>query len=244
MRDRAHPAAIHSLMGMATRIAERMGVHRDGSALGLNVIRSEERRRIWWQLQMMDISVANLVGNIPLTLFAAWDAQLPLNSNDPDFHDDMTSLPDERTGLSDMSHCLWRFRILYVQRVQQTPGIPKRGLTWILASDVPLKEKDEALDAVDCELSERFIQYCDLLNPLHVCIQIGIRQMLIAARRAARQPGLLNAKITEMTREARDEFLELSVKNLEYYVYSRETPSLKAFLWYTQSSFQPSACKC
>lgn len=50
MRTRARPAALFSLTGIASRIAERMGLHRDGTTLGLSPLRSEERRRIWWQV--------------------------------------------------------------------------------------------------------------------------------------------------------------------------------------------------
>ena len=63
MRNRAHPAAIHSFIGIAVRIAERIGLHRDGDELGITVLRSEEGRRIWWQLQHMEIDMGLLIGS-------------------------------------------------------------------------------------------------------------------------------------------------------------------------------------
>lgn len=50
MRNRARPAAIFSLTGIASRIAERIGLQRDGTTLNLSHLRSEERRRMWWQV--------------------------------------------------------------------------------------------------------------------------------------------------------------------------------------------------
>jgi hypothetical protein len=70
MRNRAAPAALFTLMGIATRVAERMGLHRDGDTLGLSVLRSEERRRMWFQLQYMEIMIAPLVGSLSMTLSA------------------------------------------------------------------------------------------------------------------------------------------------------------------------------
>lgn len=61
MRNRAKPATSFSLLGVAVRIAQRMGLHRDGRALGLPPVQAEERRRVWWQLQYLEIAVAQLV---------------------------------------------------------------------------------------------------------------------------------------------------------------------------------------
>ena len=107
MRNRARPAAVFSLMGIASRIAERIGLHRDGDDLELPVLRSEERRRIWWQLQYMEISIAQLVGAIIMTIYADWDTKLPKNLEDHDLRPDIQTLPPDRHGLTTMSHCLW-----------------------------------------------------------------------------------------------------------------------------------------
>ena len=102
-------------------------------------------------------------------------------------------------------------------------------MTWPLSLHVPLEEKDAKIDSIEKMLAERFLQYCELLNPLHVHVQIGIRQFVLAARSNARQPSLANAKISEMTQKTRDEMLEICAKSLEYFVMSQTTPSLLGF---------------
>jgi len=230
MRNRARPAALFSLIGIASRIAERMGIHRDGTSLSLPPFRSEERRRVWWQLQNMEIMTAQLTGSITMTIYADWDAALPQNLEDQDLRPDMQALPPERHGLTTISSCLWRYQILYMQRrMRQPDGSRVKGISWMLSPQVSLAEKDAQIDTVEKELGSQFLQHCEPLNPLHVHMQIGVRSLVLAARRVARQPALMNAKISEMSTGERDDFLGLCMKCLEYYVLSQKTEMLRGF---------------
>lgn len=47
-------------MGVVIRNAERGGLHRDGSILGLSPYETERRRRVWWQLQHLDIALCEI----------------------------------------------------------------------------------------------------------------------------------------------------------------------------------------
>ena len=230
MRNRARPAALFSLIGVASRIAERMGIHRDGTSLSLPPFRSEERRRIWWQLQNMEMMIAQLTGSITMTIYADWDAALPRNLEDQDLRPDMQALPPERHGLTTISSCLWRYQILHMQRKMRQPdGSRTKSLSWLLSPQVSLAEKDAQIDTVEKELGVQFLQHCEPSNPLHVYMQIGVRSLVLSARRMARQPALINAKISEMSTGERDDFLGLCMKCLEYYILSQETLTLKGF---------------
>ncbi|KAK8062969.1 C6 transcription factor [Apiospora hydei] len=234
----ARPPAMFALMGIATRIAERMGLHRDGDLLGLGVLRSEERRRMWWQLQFLEIAVARHVGSIPLSLFAGWDTKLPSNLEDADLAPDTKALPPGRRKLTGMSHCLWRYDILHAQREMRRAHDGDRGLTWLLSPRVPLADKDALLDEVETMLGTKYVRHCELLNPLHVLIQLGIGSYLLAARRTARQPALVNAKLSEMSRQERDDMLDICTKLMDYSIMARTTESIKGFLWHDDNYFQ------
>ncbi|MCJ1476236.1 hypothetical protein MMC13_004902 [Lambiella insularis] len=237
MRNRARPAALFSLMGIASRVAERMGLHRDGDGLGTSVLRSEESRRIWWQLEHMEIFVAKLTGCYTLTIYSDWDTKLPRNLEDHDLNPDTQVLPPARHGLTIMSHCLWQYQILYLQRVATDSDGERRTLPWLLSKSVPLAEKDAKIDTVEKCLGEKFLQHCEPMNPLHVHIQIGVRAFILAARSAARQPALVNAKVLEMSQLEREDLLRVSTKSLEYYILSETTESLRGFQWYNEIYF-------
>ncbi|KAK8859869.1 Transcription factor vrtR1 [Apiospora arundinis] len=234
----ARPPAMFTLMGIASRIAERMGLHRDGDLLGLSVLRSEERRRMWWQLQFLEIAVARHVGSIPLSLFADWDAKLPANLEDDDLATDTQTLPAARRKLTGMSHCLWRYEILHIQREMKRTNGGDKGLAWMLSPRVSLEEKDAVLDEVETRLGTKYVQHCELLNPIHVLIQLGIRSYLLAARRTARQPALVNAKLSEMSKKDRDDMLDICTKLMDYSIMARTTELIKGFLWHDDNYFQ------
>ena len=244
MRHRARPAALFSLMGMAVRIAERLGIHRDGSLLRLPVLRAEERRRIWWQMQHMEISLAMVLGSLPMTLESDWDCKPPSNLEDKDFQTDMTALPPERRGLTTMSHCLWRYLILDLKRAERRgDGTKAQMNNWHISKDVSRAEKDNTVEMLESVLRERFLQYCEPLEPLHVSIQIGIQAFFVALQRTLRQPALANAKISEMSWKDREDYLSICSRGIEYYMLGATTPSIIHFSWYHENYFQWTGCK-
>ena len=230
-------------MGIACRIAERMGLHRDGDDLGLPIIRSEERRRMWWQLQDMETFIGSLTGSISLTIYADWNTKLPKNLEDHDLRPEVQVLPSDRNGLTTMSHCLWRYQLLYMQRSEPLPDGTRKNLFWLLSPHVSVSDKDAEIDITEQVLGEKFLQYCEPVNPLHLHIQIGVRSFVLAARRVARQPALVNARISEMSPREREEYLGLCMKSLEYYLLSVKTEALKSYQWHSDNYLQWPSCE-
>lgn len=200
---------------------------------------------MWWQIQSMEISIGQLLGNVSMTLYADWDTQLPSNLEDSDLSPEAQILRPGRRGLTSISHCLWRYEILYFQRAMRVSDGSRKNmpLSYMMSPSVSLAEKDAKLDEVEKALGEKFIQHCEPLNPLHVLIQIGVRSFVLAARRGARQPALVNAKISEMPQRERDDLLKICTTCLDYYVLSVTTESLRGFRWHSENYFQWAACK-
>lgn len=61
---RSDPSAIDDLrfVGSSFRIAQLMGLHRDGAELGLDLVESEMRRRVWWHVVWIDGQTSLLHG--------------------------------------------------------------------------------------------------------------------------------------------------------------------------------------
>jgi Fungal specific transcription factor domain len=99
--------------GIAFRISRRIGLHRDGTQLGLPPFDVEMRRRLWFQLIILDHTSAELAGLAPELsgsgMVKAWDTFRPSNLNDSDLHPDMKELPAERVGATEMIFCLLRY---------------------------------------------------------------------------------------------------------------------------------------
>lgn len=62
VRDIYKPHTLWSLTSVAVRIAQSMGLERDGVSLGLPPFETEMQRRIWWLLKTHDFRTAELCG--------------------------------------------------------------------------------------------------------------------------------------------------------------------------------------
>lgn len=93
------------LNGLAIRIAQSLGLHRDGSRLlGLSPFQAEIRRRLWWHLLCRDARSGEDYGieNTSGTLLVA-DVELPANVNDTDLDPDMEAPPRPRASWTPMT---------------------------------------------------------------------------------------------------------------------------------------------
>ncbi|RDL34637.1 uncharacterized protein BP5553_07765 [Venustampulla echinocandica] len=84
---RAEVSRAHSvLFGAALRMAECMGLHRDGETYGMNALETHVRRLIWHQLCFLDIRTCEAQGPRPSIRRDEYDTKLPLNVDIADLH--------------------------------------------------------------------------------------------------------------------------------------------------------------
>lgn len=98
-----------------------MGLHRDGELLGLKPFDTEMRRRLWWQIIMIDAKYAMLSGLSHTLLPRGWDTKEPKNINDADLLPSATEPIKDREGPTDMMLALTVFKI--AKHLIRVPGI-------------------------------------------------------------------------------------------------------------------------
>ncbi|CAJ2501660.1 Uu.00g045130.m01.CDS01 [Anthostomella pinea] len=80
---RAEVSRAHSvLVAAAVRMAECMGLHRDGEAYGLTPLETHVRRLVWHQLCFLDIRTCEAQGPKPVIRRDDYDTKLPLNCDE------------------------------------------------------------------------------------------------------------------------------------------------------------------
>ena len=67
---------IWTLTGLVVRIAQTLGIHRDGSHFGLAPFEIEMRRRLWWQVCVLDARSSEDHGCDPTIVEAQFDAKM------------------------------------------------------------------------------------------------------------------------------------------------------------------------
>ena len=229
------------MLGAVIRNAERCGLHRDGALLGLSPYETERRRRVWWQLQHIDMAVGVKSGSISLTLTAPWDTQLPLNIEDKDIDPHMREAPKERDGLTSMSPCLWTYWVLHEQRSFCRADGSSTGFSWAADKSLSSLEKDAFIGRLEAGLNKKYLQYCDPIRPRDMLVQIVARSFISAMRRISLHPLAYCGRLSELSEDHRNRLLDVCMQALKYDVALHSNPSLKDFLWRFQHYFQWSA---
>lgn len=97
-------------MGTAIRMGRKLGLHVDGKLLGLPPFETEMRRRLWWQLIVLDAKSATISGFKSSAVLRNWSTELPRNLADEDMHPDAREDFKERDGPTDMIFCLMAYK--------------------------------------------------------------------------------------------------------------------------------------
>lgn len=104
-----HPQDAHFVWTMTAavyRLAQGMGLHRDGANFGLSPFEVEMRRRLWWSIYLLDAQSSEFHAIGPQVTEDSYDTKLPLNIDDPDLSPDSTKAPEEHLGFTEMTFFL------------------------------------------------------------------------------------------------------------------------------------------
>jgi hypothetical protein len=227
-------------MGITIRNAERLGLHRDGTVLGLPPVEIEDRRRVWWQLQHLDLVLAVRIGLTPMTLTTSWDVQLPSNIEDNDINLASTTTPIERRGLTSMSYCRFTYWVLNQQRQNFIAKHGRFELSWQSNTALPATAKDDMILQLENGINQHFVQYCDPIKPLDVLLQLFARLFIAFMQIKVLHARMCKEGSSDTDREA---LLAASAQSVRYNVAIQTQPQLAPFRWLSKAWFAWQACE-
>lgn len=217
------------LTGVAIRIAQRMGLHRDGEKLGLPPFDVQMRRRLFFQLIPLDGVASQISGTGIAIMPDTWDTQQPLNLNDDQIWPGMTKTPEEQKGATEMIFCLARSS---VGKVFSSAGKSIRAAGSGEFKDY--SEVEPVISEAERQVEEKYIRYCDIINPLHF-LTIGFaRSAINAMRLRTRLPKVRNQTVTDAERR---ELFRLSQKIIDTDTAAYANTSLRKYMWHVRSFF-------
>jgi hypothetical protein len=217
------------LTGVAVRIAQRLGLHRDGQELDLPPFEVEMRRRLFYQVLPLDGIASQLSGTGVSAIPEDWTTQQPLNINDDQIWPGMTSRPQEQTGATEMIFCLSRSclgkSILKVGKPMNSPA------AWHFGDH---DEIERVIRTAESEVEEKYIRYCDIVNPLHLLANSAVRAGITAMRLRVQLSKIRDQPVTD---EDRRKALALAQKILDTDTAIYAHPSLRKYQWHVRSFF-------
>lgn len=242
--------------GICVRLAQRVGLHRDGSKLNLNPFETEMRRRIWWQVVVLDSHASMVSGSSAGLATDSWDTELPKNLNDDQLWPDMTETPVPQEGATEMIFCMVRYEF---GRVFRTPSLAKlpddkvnvQGLYNAMRMQIgpgnvdmmklEIAEKDRRIDETEQRIGDKFFRYVDAFNDLHV-LSLGIARTAIASMRLmAHHPRQYADGGASLPQKEKDTLFASAARILEYDCNAHSSPNLRRFRWHFAAFFQANA---
>ena len=217
------------LTGVAIRIAQRMGIHKDGEKLGLPPFDVQMRRRLFHQLLPLDGIASRMSGTGIGAMPDSWDTQLPLNINDDQMWPGMTETPDEQKGATEMIFCLARSCI--GKSFVKTGATMQDGKTKQFRD---INEAENLISEAEREVEEKYIRYCDIVNPLHFLTIASARSAITSIRIRTRLPKVRNKTVTDAERR---ELFQFSQKIMDTDTAACTNTGLRKFRWYVGPFF-------
>ncbi|EED19691.1 conserved hypothetical protein [Talaromyces stipitatus ATCC 10500] len=233
-----NPHILWSLTGICVRIAQRIGLHKDGSKLGLSVFETEMRRRIWWNLTVVDATIGHMAGCESHMLLLA-DTKLPSNINDSALDPGMKDIPDESSGPTEMFFCLMSYELgawLAKQAENKTSSFD--GFWEFLSSTtISVDQKDAIIDELEQIFERKYINHCDSSIPLHFVTFVVAKSAVTSSRLRAHHPRQYQEKGQPLLPTERDLLFNLCFRLLEYGDLIFRSPKVQKFHWHLDFHF-------
>ncbi|KAM0350615.1 hypothetical protein ACHAPU_003101 [Fusarium lateritium] len=239
LRGRSNHDAVWVLSGVVIRIANKMGVHRDGDTLDLTPFETEIRRRVWWQIIVLDSMYAATSGMRPTFLPTGSNTRMPHNVNDTDFSAESTVIKP-KDGPTEMAFVLVLYEIIYFIREHPMtdfehlvmggrdiePGTPEY-LTYLDS----LNKMRTLADQLDAKISEVEKQLCDPLGNVLQAVAQSIRSFIVSQGKAMATPIHETPEWGTEVNNSRDNFYRIWVIHNENEVALYETAQRGPFLY-------------
>jgi hypothetical protein len=237
MRTQLDSDTFWILTGIAIRLAQRMGIHRDGENLGLPPFEVQMRRRLFWQLLPLDSYAGQVSGTGIMISPNSWDTKPPLNINDDQIYPGMTEPPLEQRSATEMIFALSRIELSNFYN-QTGVKLKEIGAT-IQFRDA--EDIERLINEVEDLIETKFLRYCDILNPLHFFTTGITRSAINAVRLRARMPLLMAQTTTDAQRR---DICALAARILDTTSAIYGNPNMQKYRWQMQGFFLWDALLC
>ncbi|KAK1807762.1 hypothetical protein LTR12_017894 [Friedmanniomyces endolithicus] len=225
-RQSYDPHVFWILTGITVRIAQRMGLHRDGEALGLPPFDVQMKRRVFYQVVALDSMASRMTGTGIGIRPDSWDTKPPWNVDDAQIWPGMTEVPEEPKAATEMIYVLSRACVgkFFLKAGRGTPAQQVQGR----------EEVDAGIREAEDEVENEFIRYCDVMDPLHFLTMVAARSAITNMRMRTTLPKYKWKTATDMERR---DFFFLAQKILDTDISACQHSSLKKFQWHVSVFF-------
>ena len=206
---------VWTLTGLLIRLAQGLGLHRDGQQFGLSPFETEMRRRLWWQISSLDTRASEDQGTDPSIVEQSFDTRFPLNINDEDFDPSTKETPKEHEGATEMTFDLIRYSMgITVRRLSYAP--PGEGRCRIMSARLTTEDKERMIEDLHQYLEKKYLIHCDMNVPLHWVAATVARLILAKMWLVIHHPFSRSDAGAGLPQETKDRLFRTSLEVIEF----------------------------
>ncbi|CRG86132.1 Outward-rectifier potassium channel TOK1 [Talaromyces islandicus] len=237
VRSSTVPQSLSSMLGVAMRIAQRMGIHSEHALARCTPLEGEMRRRLWWSLVLFDSRVNELADFKTTVLTPTWDCKIPLNVSDSELLPNMKELPRVQRSSTDALFAVVRSELGdFLRHTTFYLGFTNpalRPLAKYANSDAIPADSD--LDNLEQRIEDEYLRFCDPENPLHF-MTIWMTRGWLAKYRVIEYHSRYSST-TPQAESQKHAAVSYALKMLECDAKIATSPLTKGFTWLMQLYF-------
>ncbi|PHH51789.1 Bikaverin cluster transcription factor bik5 [Ceratocystis fimbriata CBS 114723] len=188
-----------TMTAVAVRLAEALGLQRDGTNFNLTPYEVEMRRRIWWTICAFDLRASEESGTDSSALVFNCDTKMPANINDVDFGPESSEIVPCQ-GTTDISLVLVRHEITKLCRrmIAMSDRAPVLGQPNALQS---IREREETLVEMHRHIETTYLQCPEMeTNSCLILAAMIVRVVVAKMSLVIYQPLLLSGSVNSKTK--------------------------------------------
>ena len=201
------------LVGFALRLALALGLHRDGQNFGLPHYQTEMRRRLWWQIYILEIRAAGDQGCNATIGKGHFETRLPTNVDDEDLEMDAEGMLMSKIGVTDMTFGLVRCETVLLGHELQ-------------AADSSIEEKLRLIAVCEENIQKSYLQATSMQEPRAIVASVLARTAI-----ANMKLGIQNPLLQSLDEENRESLFQLSISVLEDSIFLSKEPVIRQWVW-------------
>jgi hypothetical protein len=220
---------VWTMTGLVIRIATKLGLHRDPVSLGVAPFIAEIRRRLWWQICILDVRTAEENDMDPMLCEHNFDTKLPSNLNDSELDISMTQLPPETPNRTEMLYPLTRLKISYeARKLVFSPKFTAENGYQSLSFD----EKKRLLQTLQKEIEDQWLRNCDMKVPICFLTATSARMVLSKINLTIHHPARSGS--SGVSHELRVDLVDTALEIVEYAHTLRNSSEYAKWAWLFQ----------
>lgn len=223
------PRSLSSMLGVAIRIAKRVGIHSEAVNAKFAPLEAESRRRLWWSLVLFDTRIGEKADHKTTSLDPTWDCSIPLNIYDSDLWREMKETPVVEPKSTEAIFSVVRYELAnFIRHSTFYLDFSSPALKPI-AKGGPVVQ-GSAVTAMEEAIEDRFLRFCDPENPLQFMTIWTARSQLAKLKLIEHYSRYLSSP-TFQTESQRNTVISYAFQMLQADTKMVASPLTKGYLW-------------